>query len=65
MVVDGQLVTTGSAQSTVPSTVVTRQVLGSVSGLINGPHTAVFANTDGQPIDIDSLELQSQVGGPG
>jgi len=65
LIVDGQLVTNGSAESTVPSTVATRQLLGTVSGLINGPHNAVFANTDGQPIDVDSIELQSQVGGPG
>lgn len=62
LAVDGQLVVTGTARSTVLST---RQLLGTVSGLINGPHTAVFANTNGQPVDLDSIELQSQVGALG
>ncbi|KAF8801427.1 hypothetical protein BYT27DRAFT_7341929 [Phlegmacium glaucopus] len=60
--VDGRLVTSGTAESTVPST---RQLLCSVFGLINGPHTAVFSNIDGQPIDVDLIEFESQVGGPG
>jgi len=28
-------------------------------------HTPLFTNTNGQPIDVDSVELESQVGGPG
>lgn len=59
LVVDGQLLVVGTAKSTVPSA---PELLGTVSGLSNGPHTAVFANTNGQPVDIDSIELQSQVG---
>ncbi|KAF8813846.1 hypothetical protein BYT27DRAFT_7180614 [Phlegmacium glaucopus] len=61
-IVDEEFVTTGTAESTVPST---QQLLCAVSGLTNGPHTAVFSNTNGQPVDVDSIVFESQVGGPG
>jgi len=39
LVVDEQLVTTGTAENTIAST---HQLLGTISGLTNGPHTAIY-----------------------
>lgn len=58
---DGRTVNTGDANSPQATT---RQVLGSVSGLDNGPHTAVLTNTGGSAIDIDVIEVDSQIGPP-
>ncbi|GLB37654.1 hypothetical protein LshimejAT787_0407050 [Lyophyllum shimeji] len=55
--VDGQTITTGDASSAQDSA---NQLLGSASGLVDGPHTAVFTNTGGAPIDIDFATLQTQ-----
>lgn len=60
--VDGQVVASGTSQSSDSST---RQLLGSVSGLPYGPHTAVLTNTGGNPIDIDSFDFEARVGPPG
>lgn len=40
-------------------------MLGSATGLANGPHTAILTNTDGSPIDIDFVDIESQVGSSG
>lgn len=60
--VDGQTVSSGSAQSDEGAV---RQLLGSVSGLPYGSHTAVLTNTGGGPIDIDSVDFEAQVGPAG
>jgi len=60
--VDGQTVSSGSAQSDGGAV---RQLLGSVSGLPYGSHTAVLTNTGGGPIDIDSVDFEAQVGPAG
>jgi len=52
--IDGNVVSTGRASS--PGVQV-NQLLGSASGLKNGPHTAVLTNT-GPALDIDHIELQ-------
>jgi hypothetical protein len=57
--VDGNVVTTARASS--PGLEI-NQLLGSASGLTNGPHTAVLTNT-GPALDIDHIELQ--LGAPG
>lgn len=59
---DGQTVASGS--SNIPQAAF-QQLLGSVSGLANGPHTAVLTNTGGGPIDIDFLDIQTQIGATG
>ncbi|KAF5380463.1 hypothetical protein D9615_004624 [Tricholomella constricta] len=55
--VDGQTIASGSANSAQDSV---NQLLGSASGLVNGPHTAVLTNTGGAPIDIDWVNVQTQ-----
>ncbi|KDR75159.1 hypothetical protein GALMADRAFT_249097 [Galerina marginata CBS 339.88] len=60
--VDGQTTATGTAQS---SDSVTKQLLGSASGLSYGSHTVVLTNTGGTPIDIDRIDFEAQVGQPG
>jgi hypothetical protein len=60
--VDGTTINTGDANSPEATT---PQNLGSVSGLVNGPHTAVLTNTGGEGIDIDWIEVISQVGSAG
>lgn len=43
-----------------------QKLLGSVHGLSNGPHTAVFTNTgSGTPIDIDWMQFETQIGSTG
>lgn len=59
--VDGQTVSSGSATST---GIEIQQVLGSVSGLANGPHTAVLTST-GVGMDIDWANLATSVGSAG
>ncbi|TFK44346.1 hypothetical protein BDQ12DRAFT_672823 [Crucibulum laeve] len=46
-------------------TAVAQQTLCSATGLPYGPHTAVLQNTDGSPMDIDRIDLQTQVGSAG
>ncbi|PPQ87445.1 hypothetical protein CVT25_008181 [Psilocybe cyanescens] len=60
--VDGQTISSGNAQSSDSST---QQLLGSASGLPYGSHTAVLTNTGGNPIDIDWVDFEAQVGPPG
>ncbi|KAF8160756.1 hypothetical protein B0H34DRAFT_697962 [Crassisporium funariophilum] len=60
--VDGQTITSGSAESADSSV---QQLLGTVSGLPDGPHTAVLTNTGGNPIDIDWIDFENRVGDPG
>jgi len=60
--VDGQTVTSGSAQASDASA---RQLLGAAFGLPYGSHTAVLTNTGGGSIDIDSVDFEAQVGQPG
>ncbi|KAG6920264.1 hypothetical protein DXG01_005033 [Tephrocybe rancida] len=55
--VDGQTITTGNANSAQDST---NEVLGSVSNLVYGPHTAILTNTGGAPIDIDFVNVATQ-----
>ncbi|KAG6903057.1 hypothetical protein C0995_006244 [Termitomyces sp. Mi166 len=55
--VDGHMITNGNANSVQGSTI---QKLGSVSNLVNGPHTAVLTNTGGAPIDIDFVDVETQ-----
>lgn len=59
--VDGQTIASGDASS---PTATAQQLLGSASGLTNGPHTAVLTNSGGSAIDIDFVDVQSQVGPP-
>ncbi|KAF9459818.1 hypothetical protein BDZ94DRAFT_1300308 [Collybia nuda] len=59
--VDGRVVNTGDGNHSQEI----MQVLGSVSGLEHGPHTAIFTNNGGSPTDIDVVEVDSQVGLPG
>jgi len=60
--VDGQTVSSGSVQSNDQAT---QQLLGSVSGLPYGSHTAVLTNTGGNPVDIDRIDFQTQIGQSG
>lgn len=60
--VDGQSVASGSAASQQDAV---KQLLGSASGLVNGPHTAVLTSTGNSPIDLDFVEIQTQVGSTG
>lgn len=62
IMVDGQNVASGNASSQQDEF---KQLLGSASGLANGPHTVVLTNTGTSPIDIDFIDIQSQVGTPG
>ncbi|KAG5638459.1 hypothetical protein H0H81_012524 [Sphagnurus paluster] len=55
--VDGLTITNGDAQSAQDSA---NQLLGSASGLANGPHIAVLTNTGGAPIDIDWVNIVTQ-----
>ncbi|KAI9442182.1 hypothetical protein H4582DRAFT_1809269 [Lactarius indigo] len=55
--VDGQSVS-GDAQSQTASF---QQLLGGQSSLTNGPHTAVFTNTD-STVDLDSVIFETQIG---
>jgi hypothetical protein len=59
--VDGSVVVYRSANSPTP---LTNQLLGSVSGLTNGLHTATITNT-GPAIDIDWIQLQTRMGPQG
>ncbi|KAJ6625888.1 hypothetical protein B0H10DRAFT_1782336, partial [Mycena sp. CBHHK59/15] len=59
--VDGQTIVSTSA--TGPG-VAAQQLLGSATGLANGPHTAVLTNT-GVGMDIDWIDMQTQVGSAG
>ncbi|KAJ7187954.1 hypothetical protein C8R46DRAFT_1053165 [Mycena filopes] len=61
LAVDGQTVTTGTATNT---GVEVQRLLGSVSGLANGPHTAVLTST-GVGMDLDFVNLSTQVGAVG
>ncbi|KAH9485090.1 A type blood alpha-D-galactosamine galactosaminidase [Psilocybe cubensis] len=60
--VDGQTVSNGNAQSNDPST---QQLLGTVSRLPYGQHTAVLTNTGSNPIDIDWVDFEAQIGTSG
>lgn len=60
--VDGQSVS-GNAQFPTASF---QQLLGGRSGLVNGPHTAVFTNTgSGSAVDLDSVIFETQIGSAG
>ncbi|KAF8973071.1 hypothetical protein BDZ97DRAFT_1912656 [Flammula alnicola] len=59
---DGQTIASGSSQAIDAST---RQLLGAVSGLAYGTHTAILTNTGGAPVDIDWVDFETQIGGPG
>ncbi|KAF7315678.1 hypothetical protein MIND_00083400 [Mycena indigotica] len=59
--VDGKLITTGRSSS--PGFEI-QQLLGSATGLSNGPHTAVLTST-GVGMDIDWANVITQVGGAG
>ncbi|KAJ7072062.1 hypothetical protein C8F01DRAFT_1243146 [Mycena amicta] len=61
LTVDGKHVTSGTATAV---GVEIQQLLGSATGLANGPHTAVLTST-GVGMDIDWANLITQVGGPG
>lgn len=58
--IDGQNIQTGTSQT---SQDLTRQPLASASGLTYGSHTLVLTNTGGAPVDIDSIDFQTN-GGP-
>ncbi|KAJ7495960.1 hypothetical protein B0H11DRAFT_1716032, partial [Mycena galericulata] len=58
LTVDGTMVARGSA--TAPGIEV-QQLLGSASGLANGPHTAVLTST-GVGMDIDAVNLDTPIG---
>jgi len=58
LTVDGSTVADGTATA---GGVEPQQVLGSASGLANGPHTAVLTST-GVGMDIDWVNLETQVG---
>ncbi|KAJ6500172.1 hypothetical protein C8R47DRAFT_285171 [Mycena vitilis] len=58
LTVDGETVESGTATDL---GVVTQQLLGSASGLSNGPHTAVITST-GVGMDLDFMKLTTQVG---
>ncbi|KAF9567970.1 hypothetical protein CPC08DRAFT_702790 [Agrocybe pediades] len=60
--VDGQIVSSGSAQA---NDQVAQQILGSVEGLAYGSHTAVLTNTGGNPVDLDRIDFQTQIGQAG
>ncbi|KAJ7079072.1 hypothetical protein B0H15DRAFT_859012 [Mycena belliarum] len=61
MTVDGRMITDSSASG---GGIELQQVLGSVSGLANGPHTAVLTST-GVGMDIDWANVVTQVGSTG
>jgi hypothetical protein len=61
LTVDGKTVASGSASSV---GVQTNQLLGSASGLANGPHTAVLTST-GVGMDIDWVNLSMDIGAVG
>ncbi|CAL1707238.1 unnamed protein product [Somion occarium] len=57
--VDGNTVKTGSARS---SDARVGQLLGGVSDLDMGEHTAVLTSSDSSPIDLDSIVFETKVG---
>jgi len=59
--VDGTTVASGTATGV---GIEVQQVLGSASGLANGPHTAVLTST-GVGMDIDAVNVNTQVGSVG
>lgn len=61
MTVDGQTVASGTAAS---SGIEVQQLLGSATGLANGPHTAILTSS-GVGMDIDWANLITQTGSPG
>jgi len=61
LTVDGKTVASGSASSV---GIETNQLLGSASGLANGPHTAVLTST-GVGMDIDWVNLSMDIGAVG
>ncbi|KAJ7217764.1 hypothetical protein GGX14DRAFT_438211 [Mycena pura] len=61
MTVDGQTVASGTAAS---SEIEAQQLLGSATGLANGPHTAILTSS-GVGMDIDWANLITQTGSPG
>ncbi|TFK68685.1 hypothetical protein BDN72DRAFT_797444 [Pluteus cervinus] len=60
--VDGEVVSVGDASSTTPTT---REALASVSNLPFGSHTATLKTNGGGTIDLDWIEIATQVGAPG
>jgi hypothetical protein len=42
-----------------------QQVMGSASGLSYGQHTAILTSSSSFPIDIDFIDIQTQIGEPG
>ncbi|KAJ3724847.1 hypothetical protein C8R42DRAFT_662755 [Lentinula raphanica] len=42
-----------------------QQLMGTISGLSNGQHTAVVTSSTSSPIDIDYVDIQTQVGAVG
>ncbi|KIK67160.1 hypothetical protein GYMLUDRAFT_81752 [Collybiopsis luxurians FD-317 M1] len=59
--VDGQNVATESSAGQDAF----QQVLGTASGLNDGPHTAVLTSSSSSPIDIDYVEIQTEIGESG
>ncbi|KAJ3984758.1 hypothetical protein F5890DRAFT_1514962 [Lentinula detonsa] len=60
--VDGQNVV--ASESSAGQDVV-QQILGTASGLSNGKHTAVITSSSSSPIDIDYVDIQTQIGESG
>lgn len=60
--VDGTVIEQGNAQS---QTAASQVLLGTTTGLTNGPHTAVITCGTNGPIDVDFVTIQNQIGQPG
>jgi hypothetical protein len=62
LTVDKKVVQTGTARNQTPSL---RNVLGAVSDLPDGPHTAVLTTNGGGGVDLDWIEVAPRIGAAG
>ncbi|KAH8828268.1 hypothetical protein DL96DRAFT_1602491 [Flagelloscypha sp. PMI_526] len=60
--VDGNVISQGQAASSQPEF---NKLIASSTGLSNGPHEAILENTSQATIDLDMVEIVTQIGPPG